>query len=292
MKCTMKSGDNLVLEFSTSAYELAKTCLDTIFTKESFPHAYEKRDSVDKQGAITDSCYKICNKKADGSCGKKLKFVINLYHTTSQILVNGNKVDVFLTDIYGVLCTEMRSRCGELDILNTNIFTVLDNVISRPQLTGNDQQKPVNSNTRQDFLSDQISENVSDDELEVCELCPFCQQQAYGKTVQCGECGDWYHLNCTNADDASMQALGDDDFVCIACSDNLINDSSVKDKSALHSLEQDNVNDSNDAGSNEASAETPMVKSKTNNQNTHDSCMNSYSPDRNPQQLQFRFKNL
>ena len=76
-----------------------------------------------------------------------------------------------------------------------------------------------------------------------------------------------------------MQALGDDDFVCIACSD-----SSIKDKSALHSLEQDNVNDSKYAGSNVASAETPTVKSKTNNQNTHDSCMNSYSPDRNPQQ--------
>ena len=173
-----------------------------------------KKDSVDKQ-AITDSCYRICNKKADGSCGKKLKFVINLYHTTSQILVNGNKVE-FLTDIYGLLCTEMRSRCWELDILNTNISTVLNNVISRPQLTDNDHQKPVNSNTRQDFLSDQISENVSDDELEVCELCPLCQQQAYGKTVQCGKCGDWYHLNCLNADDASMKALGDDDFVCIA----------------------------------------------------------------------------
>ena len=81
-----------------------------------------------------------------------------------------------------------------------------------------------------------------------------------------------------------MQALGDDDFVCITCSDNLVYDSSIKDKSALHSLEQDNVNDSNDAGSNVASAETPSVKSKTDNQNTHDSCMNSYSPDRNPQQ--------
>ena len=44
------------------------------------------------------------------------------------------------------------------------------------------------------------------------------------------------------------------------------------------------MNDSNDGGSNVASAETPMVKSKTNNQNTHDSFMNSYSPDGNLQQ--------
>ena len=39
MKCSRKLGDNLVLEFSTAAYELARTCLDTVLTNESFQHA-------------------------------------------------------------------------------------------------------------------------------------------------------------------------------------------------------------------------------------------------------------
>ena len=113
MKCSMKSGDNLVLEFSTAAYELAKSCLHKLVSDVTFPHSFEKRDSIDQAGSNIDSCYKIYNKKVYGTCGKKLKFVVNLYHTTSQMLVNGSKLDIFLTVIYENLCTEMKARCNQ-----------------------------------------------------------------------------------------------------------------------------------------------------------------------------------
>ena len=92
----MKQGNNLVIEFSTAAYELSKVCVHELLNSKTFAYAKEKRDGLDLNEANVDTCYKIFNKNADGSCGKMLKFVINFYHTTSQILVNGNKTDTYL----------------------------------------------------------------------------------------------------------------------------------------------------------------------------------------------------
>ena len=60
------------------------------------------------------------------------------------------------------------------------------------------------------------------DEDEVCELCPVCQKPAYGKVVQCGECGDWYHYDCLKINETTIQTLGDDDYICRVCTDNLL----------------------------------------------------------------------
>ena len=144
MKCSIKSGDNLVIEFSAAAYELARTCIDKILSDELFPYGYEKRDSLDHNGAVTDLCYRIYNKKTDGSCGKKLKFTINLYHTTSQFLLNGSKVDLFLSDIYERLCSEMKACCNVLDIMNINIATAIKNGTSKAQLSDNEHGKKLN----------------------------------------------------------------------------------------------------------------------------------------------------
>ena len=40
--------------------------------------------------------------------------------------------------------------------------------------------------------------------------------------MQCGECGDWYHYECLKIGDTTFQTLGDDDFICLFCTDNLL----------------------------------------------------------------------
>lgn len=72
MKSEMKPGRNLVIEFSTAAYELGKLCLSEIIYGQDFPYSVEKREGIDQEGATVDRCYKIYNTKADGSCGKIL----------------------------------------------------------------------------------------------------------------------------------------------------------------------------------------------------------------------------
>lgn len=47
MKSEMKPGRNLMIEFSTTAYELSKLCLDEIIDGKDFPYSVEKREGID-----------------------------------------------------------------------------------------------------------------------------------------------------------------------------------------------------------------------------------------------------
>ena len=235
MKCEIKQGNNVVIEMSTAAYELSKSCLNKLLNDENFPYFAERRDSIEQTGANVDTCYRIYNKKADGNCGKMLKFVINMYHTTSTILVNGNRTDIFLSEIHNELCSKMTACCKELDILNINIASVLEkDHLNRPainkQITQDSGNKssPTQPSITQETISTQHDKNIpnetnNDTSLnEVSELCPACLNQAYGKVVQCGECSDWYHYDCLRIDDTTIETLGDNDFICRMCTDNLL----------------------------------------------------------------------
>ena len=73
---------------------------------------------------------------------------------------------------------------------------------------------------------------------EVCEICLICQKPAYGKVVQCGECGEWHHYECINISDTTIEMLGSDDFICTHCIDNLKYSTSKKDhEKSIHLLE-------------------------------------------------------
>ena len=200
------------------------------------------KDGLDLNRANVDTCYKIFNKKADGSCGKMLKFVINFYHTTSQILVNGNKTDIFITDILEKLGTEMRARCDQLDIINTNITTALTKTGTQDKLSQRDQIQYTCNNENESETNIELSVDETESDSEVCEICPICQEPAYGKVVQCGECGDWHHFECINISDAAIDTLGSDDFICINCTDNLKYSTSENDnEKSIHDPEVENL---------------------------------------------------
>ena len=234
MSYEMKPGNNLVIQFSTAAYELSKICIHNLLHCNTFTYAVERQDGLDLNGANVDTCYKIFNKKADGTCRKILKFVINFYHTTSQILVNGNKTDIFISDILDKLGSELRTRCNQLDIFIINIATTLNKCVIQDKTPQNNQIQSNNENESNFNLS--IDETESDN--EVCEICPICQKPAYGKVVQCGECGEWHHHECINISDITIEILGSDDFICTHCIDNLKYSTSEKDhEKSIHLLE-------------------------------------------------------
>ena len=128
MKSEMKPGKNLVIQFSAAAYELSKSCLKEILYSDNFPFSVEKREGIDQEGSVVDLCYKVFNTNADGPCGKIQKIVINCYHTSSQILVNGSKVELFLTEIYDQLCNVMKVKCSQLDTMNINLSEMIDSM--------------------------------------------------------------------------------------------------------------------------------------------------------------------
>jgi hypothetical protein len=67
------------------------------------------------------------NKLKDGTQGKTMKFVINFYHTNSRMMINGTRVDLFVSDIYKQLCEILNNHFNELNILNKDIFDKINN---------------------------------------------------------------------------------------------------------------------------------------------------------------------
>ena len=64
----MKSGKNVVIEYSTGAFELAKTELAKIFTSDTFRRLYAVQVQVglEQTDAIVDQCHRIYNRRANG----------------------------------------------------------------------------------------------------------------------------------------------------------------------------------------------------------------------------------
>ena len=66
--------------------------------------------------------------------GNHLKFTINFYHSTSSVLVNGNRVDIFENELFDQICSQIKGACTKLDIVNDKISSALS------ELDKNDSQ--------------------------------------------------------------------------------------------------------------------------------------------------------
>ncbi|CAC5387688.1 unnamed protein product [Mytilus coruscus] len=124
----LKPGKNLVISLSTAACELAKHIIPLILTSHMETFSTEERNAVDNKGVSVDKMYQVFNKKLDGSKGKRKKFIINFYHTSSQLLINGTHIDIFVKEVYSQLCNEIKQKHHDLNVMNNNIFETLENL--------------------------------------------------------------------------------------------------------------------------------------------------------------------
>ena len=166
-------ANNLVIEFSTSAYELFKTLLQqNLLSSNTF--SLKTTEGLDGQNAKIDTCMKVYNRLRDGSIGKTLKFVINLYHTSSRAVVNGNRVDLFVSDIYTDLCAKLSMQYEGLSVINKGIFDTLEHTCTlqhKEQQNHNDieilkqnkakQQHQRNNQINKPCIADSAKETLS-----------------------------------------------------------------------------------------------------------------------------------
>ena len=118
------------MKLSTFAYETAKLLViehlfgDTFFKDYSIVSCINEDECQNQVGSL----YRIFNKKKNGSQGIQLKFSVNFYHTTSSILVNGNRVDIFESELFDPICNEIKASCSKLRIVNDQIAQALSEV--------------------------------------------------------------------------------------------------------------------------------------------------------------------
>ncbi|XP_071137112.1 putative uncharacterized protein DDB_G0267716 [Mytilus edulis] len=250
IKYEMKAGKNFVIIYSTAAYELAKTSIMDILNSKEFsdPYTIQTQTGIDNSNSIIDHCYKVFNRKNNGHPGNQLKFTINCYNSTNTMTVNGNHVDIFVSDILEILCNILKVNLKTLDVINQNISTQLnnqnikENTVSRTSTT---DQLAIKDNDLQEQQSDttmsksrQLLEykdnntnciidtnTTSNTNSDNSCICPICESDVTVEGIACDSCDQWFHFNCANilpsAADNIYKEIG---FHCAQCNDQLLFD--------------------------------------------------------------------
>ena len=181
------------MRFSPAAYELAKlVAVEQLYSKD-FCDEYYISSSINEDECRNQvgSLFRVYNKKKDGTQGTFLKFTVNFYHTTSSILIKGNHVEIFESELFHPVCEQIKLRCSELTIVNEQIADVLTKETSGPQLksiTGSESQSRAEgvcikdtepcATTKLIEGSDHSSRSNEEQDKEEQYFCPACEQSS------------------------------------------------------------------------------------------------------------------
>ncbi|MES9906203.1 MAG: hypothetical protein ABW168_26425, partial [Sedimenticola sp.] len=221
----LKPGKNLILKLSTAAYELAKyitidalqiDCLSSFVSSEEV--------AVDQNGDSVELRLKLVNKKRDGLPGSQTKLTINFYNTTSNIMVNGSKVDLFIDNILPILNSQLEQHCSILDVANSHIGSTINHAVQNtgvlPSKVQESQEIPTTSTEVAIVIptANQTEENSAPE-----FICPVCDLEAGSETIACEECNDWFHFQCAGLSNEDVKKIrGNSPFICKCCNDNVL----------------------------------------------------------------------
>ena len=191
LRTEFKAKNNIRIFLSTSAYELVKKRLPEHLSE------YINNDNLDmttemgldSNNAEVELRFRIVNKLKSGKPGSQLKFTINCYHTSTSILINGSKTDLFVDNILPCIEKEVHSQEDNLSEINNKILISLtsENIRKQDNIDIGEE-----NNTNKEILS--IKYIDIDQDMQY--VCPICQQQANMDTIACEECDDWFHFEC------------------------------------------------------------------------------------------------
>ena len=114
-KGIMKTGGNLVIEFSTATFEMVRAGIRNIMDslKQKSMITIDHKQKTDKENNIMDEFYRV-NRRVKG-----YGFTINLFRTTSKMMVNGRGMKDFMEHILPAISASVKGRKEELDKLDT-----------------------------------------------------------------------------------------------------------------------------------------------------------------------------
>ena len=304
----MKPNRNFVMKFSPAAYELAKLVVVEHLYSDTFAKQYFIESSINEDECKyqVGSLFRVYNKKKDGSKGIYLKFAINFYHTTSSVLVNGNRVDIFESELFEPICKQIQGSCVKLNIVNEQLSEAISNIENcNTDLINKDLKEIENSNKShtdngksQRMKKAQNGNGVAQRAIEPLQAmdlgpsdtaqtqsyiynCPACDKVAGNNTIACEECNEWFHFGCIGVEQSKINEIPNDvPFICIFCNDRSINqDSSMQPEENQSNCDQSELNISNPTFPNETELHDSAEKlNETTEQKQKDSGLNTNGP--------------
>ena len=133
----LKPGNNLVLQFSTVAYELAKQTIVQKIDSMKTQYEVQVETSKDKQGARVGTRYKIGKKRKDSYQKLYMLYTVNCYDTQSSMLINGRNLEIFGTDLFQHIKDNIESNKAKIQSANQHTKDVISSALQNfEQLPG------------------------------------------------------------------------------------------------------------------------------------------------------------
>ena len=229
LQTIMKQNGNFRMYMSTAAYELTKAKLPVILKNYTDNEclAITIHRGLDLNIAEVDTRFRVLNQLKTGKPGNKLKFTINCYHTSTSILVNGSKLNLFIENILPKLKEAINANCSNLNELN---YRIENSIVRNIQQCQTEHQQIAakipqsTTKTKECEQSYQIVSNTNDNiqtEVENIDICPVCQKQADDDTIECEECNDWLHFECVGLTKTQVQKIDHSiPYICKQCIEN------------------------------------------------------------------------
>ena len=114
----MKTGANLVLEFSIATFQSVRAGIKNIMDNLK-QITVDHKQNTDKENNIIDEFYRV-NRRVKG-----YGFTIKLFRTTSKMMVNGRGMKDFMEHILPAISASVKGRKEELDKRDTELQKAL-----------------------------------------------------------------------------------------------------------------------------------------------------------------------
>ena len=220
-----KKGGNIVIHLSTAAYEVVKGAMLQHFGRRS--ETTDIKSKVDQNQAVVEHIITAYKDKAKANKGKL--YTINLYHTQSKILTNGQHPNICIDHIMKIF-TEINQ--DEIDHLNNLIREKCSEAGQKSPGSQTTTQSaaalslmpPSPPGARASISNSILQESIEDRDSEIDSIntvvCPYCNSPAQNESIECSKCSQWIHIECEGLNNDEAKEYEEDlnkTFTCNLC---------------------------------------------------------------------------
>lgn len=216
----------LVITCSAGYYELFKDAI-VPYVEESSQLIFKAKDKKQKDlsAAVQSSSHAINFRNGIPCC------VINMYNTTSRILINGKSATKFVKDHMPQINSYIGAKLQSMNCTVAEINQFL--LLALEEATATDQSKQplrkgdtASKNKKQSqskgkrFTRKKLSDNQAELLLAEEDLthCPICHKDADGDTILCDICLLWVHKECEGMSPTAFKLIeGSKQYTCTLC---------------------------------------------------------------------------
>ena len=238
-------GQNRIFIMSGGIYELYRMALLAHFENQKIndqsPHDIQIKPVKDKQGMIVETQVRVFPKRPGKSHGH-LKYTVNLYHTRSSLMVNGNEASSFTDDHKSAIGSMLNIQ--NLDTIDQGLHAIILKELDKIQFN------PINSNPKcikgtktaitnaDDTVSTRGAVSIHTHKVDTTThlpigdridltgqndsayICNHCDNPSSEQVIECSVCFNWYHYTCEGISEADfeMHCMDEDSlYSCMSC---------------------------------------------------------------------------